>query len=161
MNATVEKSSIDKDGVYHQGYASGQVTDAVPSLDLTLVTAMDDDSIYDLVVGCEYIGYAAGAVGTPTFWFASSIGATFSRVDTVAAEVGTNTSITHKESAAGCVPCAVSTVDAGGAAADIIKVTFTQCDLAADVANVKAWIDRMHKTNITQPFTGVNQPAAN
>lgn len=159
-NATANTWNVDKNGVFNQGYASGQVTDAVPSLDLTLVTAMDDDSIYDLVVGCEYIGYAAGVPDTPNFYFASNIGATFARVDTVSAEVGTNTTITHKESAAGCVPCAVATTNAGGAGADIIKVTFTQCDLAADVANVKTWISSMRKTNITT-FTGVNQPAAN
>lgn len=154
-----KKSSIDKDGAYHQGYASGQVTDAVPSLALTLVTAMDDDTIYDVQVGCQYIGYAAGVPGTPTYHFSSVIGASFIRIDGVASEVGANTVISHKEDvSAACVPCAVSFTNG---AADTINVTFTQCHLDADVANVKAWISSMHKTNITQPFTGVNQPAAN
>ncbi len=148
----------DKDGVSQQGYASGQVTDAVPSLTLTLVTAMDDDTIYDVQVGCQYIGYAAGVPGTPTYHFSSVIGASFIRIDGVASEVGANTVISHKEDvSAACVPCAVSFTNG---ATDTINVTFTQCHLDADVANVKAWIMSMRKTNITT-FTGVNQPAAN
>jgi hypothetical protein len=157
-SSTVRKSSIDKDGVYWQGYASGQVTDAVPSLALTLVTAMDDDTIYDVTVGCQYIGYAAGAVDTPTYHFSSVIGASLIRIDGVASEVGANTVISHKEDAsAACVPCAVSFTNG---ATDSITATFTQCHLDADVANVKAWIKSMTKTNITT-FTGVNYPAAN
>lgn len=158
QNTTIIKSSIDKDGVDHQAYASGQVTDAEPSLALTLVTAMDDDTIYDVTVGCQYIGYAAGAVGTPTYHFSSVIGASFIRIDGVASEVGANTTISHKEDAsAACVPCAVSFTNG---ATDTITATFTQCHLDADVANVKAWVKSMTKTNITT-FTGVNQPAAN
>ena len=155
-NNEVRKFAIDKDGVYHQGYASGTTTNG-GTLALNLITTVDDDSIYKVEVDC--IG--AERADAPRFFASYGIVATVTRgksADTNTT-VRSNVNTLDYESDAAC-NCVLS------ASTNTILVTATDCGTgAAEYMNWKAFIRRMEKVSGASWGAtgggGVAQPAAN
>lgn len=153
-SAHVPFASIDKNGVYQQGYVSTTTTNAGTStVTMVGVPSITDDSFYRVRFVCEGIQVNA----TPGFYAGYTITQYVSRIDGTIAERGETVNDSY-ESAAGC-DCTVGVTDGAGET-DLITATATGCDAGAGTMQWKIWIESMQKVNGTA-FTPVAQPAAN
>lgn len=151
----VPKANVDKDGVYWQGYGSGQ-TAAAGTLVKTLVTTADDDTLYKIKYSC--LGVDQGA--DPTYYHAAEHVATFIRTTGGGLSL-INDTATYAQNSGGGTACTGGCVASASTLA--IIVTATGCAAGAGTMNWKVFGEQIEKVPnaATASFAGVAYPYAN